>query len=156
MNLIGCLTAVIALVFAGAVLERYRSRSGAHLLAWGVGALLYGLAALGGASLSLGFSELGLKSWYLGGAMLTAPWLGQGTVFLLVRRPRLASTLAAGLLALSIFAAELRRTAPLLEIASYNPAIPPDEQYRQILVRGGLVVALRYPAYPGPWCRCWC
>ena len=142
MNLLYFATALIALVFAGAVLERCRQRGGVHLLAWGLGALLYGLAALAGGILSVGFSALALKTWYLGGAMLAAPWLGQGTVFLLLRRRGLATTLAALLLLLSLLAFELIRVAPLMGTDGYQVAIAPDEQYRQILVRNGLIVGL--------------
>ncbi|MQC25903.1 MAG: hypothetical protein DWG76_00420 [Chloroflexi bacterium] len=142
MNAISLITAVIALLFAGGVFERYRQRGGAHLLAWSVGALLYGAAALGAALLSLDFSETALKAWYLGGAMLAAPWLGQGTVFLLVRKRGVAGTLAAGLLLLSLLAFELLRAAPIAGGGAYNAAIPPDEQYRVFLVRNGLIIAL--------------
>lgn len=142
MNLLYFATAPIALVFAGAVLERYRQRGGTHLFAWGLGALIYGLAALAGGILSVGFSVLALKTWYLGGAMLAAPWLGQGTVFLLLRRRGLAATLAALLLLLSLLAFELIRAAPLMDAGGYQVAIPPDEQYREILVRNGLIVTL--------------
>lgn len=142
MNLTYFLTAVIALVFAGAVLERYRQRRGAHLLAWGLGALLYGFAALAGGTLSLAFSALALKTWYLGGAMLVAAWLGQGTVQLLVRKRGVATTLAAVLLMVSLLAFVLIYLAPIVDGGSYQTSIPPDEQYRAILGRSGLMIAL--------------
>jgi hypothetical protein len=100
------------------------------------------MAALAGALLSLQYSELALKAWYLGGAMLAAPWLGQGTVFLLVRKRGVAVTLAAGLLLLSLLAFELVRAAPSQGGAGYDPALDPSGQYRAILARNGLIIAL--------------
>lgn len=141
MNLISAAATLIALVFAGAVFERYRHRQRAHLLFWAVGAFLYGLGVLGETVLSVGFSAVALKGWYLSGAMLTAPWLGQGTVALLLRRRGVAATIAAVLFAVSLFAFELVRAAPLTESA-YNAALPVSEQYRDILLRSGLMVAL--------------
>jgi hypothetical protein len=142
MNYIYVLTAIVAFVFAGAVFERYRQHRGLHLATWALGAFLYGLAALGGALLSLSFSALALKAWYLGGAMLAAAWLGQGTVFLLVRKRGVAATLAAALLLLSLLAFELVRAAPVSGAAGYNVALDPSGQYRDILTRNGLVIAL--------------
>jgi hypothetical protein len=74
--------------------------------------------------------------------MLTAPWLGQGTVALLVRRRPVAAVLSAILLAVSLFAFELIRTAQVDSAASYNISLPVSEQYRAILERNGVVVAL--------------
>ena len=142
MNYLSLATGIIAFLFAGAVFERYRQRGGPHLGAWALGALLYGMAALAGALLSLQYSELALKAWYLGGAMLAAPWLGQGTVFLLVRKRGVAATLAAGLLLLSLLAFELLRAAPTQGGAGYDVALDPSGQYRAILTRNGLIIAM--------------
>jgi hypothetical protein len=144
MNLISLLTTLIALVFAGAVFERYRERGGNHLLFWSLGAFLYGVGALAETILSVGFSPFALRAWYLAGAMLTAPWLGQGTVALLVRRRPVAPVLSAILLAVSLFAFELIRTAQFdpLAGASYEISLPASDQYRAILERNGVVVAL--------------
>lgn len=141
MNLITALAAIIALAFAGSVFDRYRQRRGAHLLFWAFGALLFGLGVFAETILSVGFSGLALKTWYLTGAMLTAPWLGQGTVALLVRKPRWSANLTAILVVLSLLCIELVRVAPVLE-AGFDPAIPLAEQYRDLLGRNGLMVTL--------------
>ena len=142
MNWMAFITGAMGLFFAGAVFERYRQRRGMHLLAWAFGALLYGLAALAEALLSQGFSVAALKIWYLGGAMLTAPWLGQGTIYLLERRRYVAPVLGAILLVLTFFSLELLRAAPVDLSAGFDLAAPLSEQYRHILIRNGVIVAL--------------
>ncbi|MBN2501857.1 MAG: hypothetical protein JXB38_13840 [Anaerolineales bacterium] len=143
MNYISLTTTLIALLFAGSVFERYRQRGGAHLLFWSLGALLYGLGSFSETLLSVGFNAVALKTWYLAGAMLTAPWLGQGTIFLLVRKRNLASILATVLLVVSLFAIDSLRVAPITAAAeTFSPLAPVSEQYGEILIRNGIVITL--------------
>jgi hypothetical protein len=143
MNYISILSTVITLIFAIAVFNRYRERKGTHLLLWGIGLVFYGLGTLTEVILSFTFSELALKVWYLTGAMLTAAWLGQGTVYLLVRKRGVASTLTWILAAVSILAAVLVFVAPLTPAAaSYNTSLPASQQYKEIMTRSGLIILL--------------
>ncbi|MFQ5812967.1 MAG: hypothetical protein ACE5I2_07245 [Anaerolineae bacterium] len=81
------LTSLIVLVFAVLVFRRYVSRRGIHLLIWGLGLILYGIASFCAAYYTaLGWNSLIYRLWYLCGAILSAAWLGQGTVYLLARR----------------------------------------------------------------------
>ncbi len=80
-------TAILALVFAAALLDQWRERRYGFQLIWAIGMLFYGiaagceaLAAAGG-----GWNELLYRTWYLTGAVWTAGWLGLGTTFLLGR-----------------------------------------------------------------------
>jgi len=60
-----------------------------HLLLWGLGLVLYGIASFCAAYyMALGWHPLIFRLWYLCGAMLSAAWLGQGTIYLLARRSR--------------------------------------------------------------------
>src|SRR5574341_268124 len=86
MHYIPILSTLVTFAFAAAVLNRYRYKKGPHLLLWGIGLILYGLGTLSEVIMGFTFNALVLKVWYLSGAMLTAAWLGQGTIFLLVRR----------------------------------------------------------------------
>lgn len=104
---------IISIVFAGLVLRRYAVRKGPHLLLWGIGLVFY---AIGGFSEgyygAFGWSSLVFRLWYLFGAILVAAWLGQGTVYLLVKRKWanvLMIVLAAGSLygAIRVMGAEL-------------------------------------------------
>src|SRR4030042_3015893 len=93
MHIFSVLATIVSFIFAAAVFKRWSYKKPKHLLLWGIGFVLYGLGTLSEVLLSYTFSPLWLKLWYLCGAMLTAAWLGQGTVYLLVRRGRVADTL---------------------------------------------------------------
>jgi hypothetical protein len=131
------------LVFAIAVFRRYLLRRGPYLLLWTIGLLWFGVGTLGEILLGLTFSGLVLKLWYLSGAMLTAAWLGQGTVHLLVRRQGVAWSLTGLLTAVSVLAAVLVLLAPLSAAASsYQVSQPISSQYQDFLTRSGLVIVL--------------
>jgi hypothetical protein len=84
-----------------------------------------------------------LRLWYLSGAMLTAAWLGQGSLHLLVRKRGVAWTLTGVLAAVSLLAAVLVLSAPLTSAAaSYQVKIAISSQYTDILTRGGLTILL--------------
>lgn len=143
MHYVPILSTIITLIFAVAVFERYRRRGGAHLLLWGIGLILYGMGTLTEAVMLFTFHPLVLKLWYLSGAMLTAAWLGQGTVHLLVRKRGAPKTLTVVLSLVSIVSAGLILAAPVTAAAAaYNLDLPASAQYRDILVRSGAVIAL--------------
>ncbi len=143
MHIIPILSTITTFAFAIAVFRRYLVRHGTHLLLWSLGLLFFGLGTLAEVILGLTFSGIVLKIWYLSGAMLTAAWLGQGTIHLLVRRRGVALTLTVILAAVSLLAMGLVFTAPLTPAAStYNLASPISSQYKDILTRGGLTIAL--------------
>ena len=143
MHYVPILSTIVTFIFAVAVLSRYRYKHGNHLLMWGIGLIFYGLGTLTEVILSLTFSPIALKVWYLCGAMLTAAWLGQGTVFLLVRRRNVAPAMAAGLGVVSLLAVALILAAPITSAAaSYNTGAPVSVQYGDILTRSGLIILL--------------
>lgn len=143
MNILPVLSTLISFIFAAVVFRRYLVKGGNHLVMWSIGLLLYGLGTFSELVLSLTFSELMLKIWYISGAMLTAAWLGQGTFYLLVRRKNLVNGFAIGLAVLSLISIILVITSPLNAAAgSYITAKPVSGQYQEILTRGGAVKAL--------------
>lgn len=143
MHYISILSTLVAFTFAGAVLNRYRYKKGVHLALWGIGLIFYGLGTLTEVILSFTFSAFALQIWYLAGAMLTAAWLGQGTIHLLVRKRGIASTLTAMLIVVSVVAAVLVFSAPITSAAaSYNINQPASAQYKDIMVRNGPMIAL--------------
>ena len=105
--LLPALTAILAIVFAVALLDQWFERGRGFQLAWAVGMLLYGIGAAAEAiAAAAGWSDALYRSWYLAGAVLTPAWLGLGTAFLL-GRTRFGYTYAAllffsGLIALMI------------------------------------------------------
>lgn len=80
-------TALLALVFAVALLDQWRERRQAFQLVWALGMLFYGIGAGAEALASFGgtWNEPLYRTWYLTGAVWTAGWLGLGTAFLLGR-----------------------------------------------------------------------
>lgn len=96
---------LISFIFAGVVFKRYLERRGAHLLLWGIGMVFYGIGGFSeGYFGAFGWNPLVFRLWYLFGAILVAAWLGQGTVYLLVKQ-KWANLLMVLLLAGSIFGA---------------------------------------------------
>ena len=92
------LSSAIILVFASLVIRRFTARRGRHLLIWGIGLLMFGVASAAEAYSAVAWSPLVFRLWYLGGAVLSAAWIGQGTVYLLagVRLPNLLVALVLG------------------------------------------------------------
>jgi hypothetical protein len=80
-------TAILALVFAIALIDQWRERRQAFQLVWAIGMLFYGIGAGTEALASIGgtWTEPLYRTWYLTGAVWTAGWLGLGTAFLLGR-----------------------------------------------------------------------
>lgn len=143
MHYLPILSTLVTFAFTVAVFNRFRDRHGAHLLLWSIGLLLYGLGTLTEVISLFTFSPLALKLWYLSGAMLTAAWLGQGTINLLVRKRGVAPTLNYILLAVSILAVVLVLLAPITPAAaSFNTSQPLSAQYKDILTRSGAIVLL--------------
>lgn len=132
----------LTLLFTGAVFNRYFKRHPRpHLLLWGLGLALYALGTFAEAYLAVSWSALLLRLWYLSGAMLTAAWLGQGTVYLLMRKPGIAHGLMALLVTVSVVAAAGVFTAPL-DASAFRLGVPLSSQYKDILTRSSLMILL--------------
>ncbi|MGH2398203.1 MAG: hypothetical protein ACRDF6_00025 [bacterium] len=135
-------SSLIILVFATLVLRRFAVRRSGHLLVWGIGLLMFGVAALAEAYSTVAWHPVAFRLWYLAGAALSAAWIGQGSVHLLAgtwgrsaRRwnpPRLAAVLTGVLIAASLLAAYLVFSLPL-NPAGFDAAAPLSAQYREIL-----------------------
>ena len=117
MHYIPILSTFVTFAFAAAVLARWRHKKGSHLLLWGLGLIWYGLGTLSEVILAFTFNPLVLKLWYLSGAMLTAAWLGQGTVYLLVRKRGVANISMAILGLASLVSLLLLLLAPITPAA---------------------------------------
>ncbi len=138
VNWLSLITTIVTLIFAAFVLRRYVRRRGTHLMVWGIGLIMYAIGTFAEFYLSLQWSALWLRLWYICGALLTAAWLGQGTVYLLVRRPPwLANALMAILAAVSVLAVIWTFATPL-DASAFSPAVPISEQYRTIFPPGGV------------------
>lgn len=131
---------IVVFVFAFSVFRRWWWRRPAnHLLLWGFGLALYGLGTFAEFYATRAWSPTVFRLWYLCGAILTAAWLGQGTVYLLVRRRHVANVLMAILFFVSLFAAFMMWTTPLPGAATFSTAVPLSDQYKDILPEGARV-----------------
>jgi len=140
VQLLPFITTAVIFVFAFLVLRRYFQRGGMHNLMWGIGLVMYGLGTFAEAFLAVGYAPFVLHLWYLFGALLTPAWLGQGTIYLLVRRRNVANVLLVMLTLLSIFAALKVYSLPIT--GSYNIAVPVSAQYRDVMQRDTLTTTL--------------
>jgi hypothetical protein len=141
MNFLPYRSTIVTFAFTAAVYNRYRQRGGTHLLLWAVGLLLYGIGTLCEVILGLTYNVLALKLWYLTGAMLTAAWLGMGTVHLLIRKGNTTQIMTWILLIVSVLAFLLILVAPV-NAASYDMTRPISAQYKDILTRNGFIILL--------------
>lgn len=135
------ISTLVALLFAWAVLARYSHKRGTHLLMWGIGLVLFAAGTFAEAYLALAWSDVVLRLWYLSGAMLTAAWLGQGTVYLLVSREKVAHASAAALAVVSILSIVLIAIAKI-DPSTFDPHIAISTQYKTMMERSGLVTLL--------------
>jgi hypothetical protein len=80
------LTAILALVMSIALIDQWRLRRQPFQLVWALGMAFYGIAAgCEAIAAAAGWNEVLYRTWYLSGAVLTAGWLGLGTIVLLAR-----------------------------------------------------------------------
>ena len=128
-------SSLVIVLFAWLIFHRYGRRGGMPLLAWGIGLAMFGAASLAEAYSTWGWHPVVFRLWYLCGAILTAAWLGQGTVFLLSRRLRLAWILFGLLVVGSLIATYLVFRTPL-DGARFTARAPLSAQYREILPAG--------------------
>ncbi len=134
---------LVTFIFAAAVLARWRHKKPPHLLLWGIGLIFYGIGTFTEAVMGFVFHPVLLKLWYLSGAMLTAAWLGQGTIYLLVRRRWIPHGLMVALSVASLLSFVLVFFSPVHEAAmTYDVRLPASLQYQDILIRSGLTIFL--------------
>lgn len=91
---VSAVTALVSGVFAAIVLRRWAQKHRPHLLAWGIGLVFYCVGALSQVVLALTWSPVFFGLWYWTGALMVAPTLGQGTVYLLLRRGSIARNIS--------------------------------------------------------------
>jgi len=100
--ILSVISTVVSGVFAFMVLRRWCEKRRPHLFAWGVGLALYFLGTLSQVVLNFTWSPAFFALWYWSGAIMVAPWLGQGTVYLLWRRGNIARNIQMALLLVAV------------------------------------------------------
>lgn len=89
-------------VFSVIVMRSWWIKRRPHLFAWGFGLTLYFVASVAQVWLKFTWDPTVYRLWYWCGALMIPPWLGQGTVFLLVRRGSIAKNSFAALVLVSL------------------------------------------------------
>jgi hypothetical protein len=87
MGYVPLITSIISLIFAVIVLDQYFARRKPFQLLWAIGLFMYCISAFAEFYWNIiGHAEIPYRLWYLVGAILVAAYLGQGTLYLLMRR----------------------------------------------------------------------
>jgi hypothetical protein len=93
---------IVSGIFATRVMLSWWQRRRPHLFAWGFGLTLYFVASIAQVWLKFEWNATLYRLWYWCGALMIPVWLGQGTVFLLVRRGSIARNSFAALVLVSV------------------------------------------------------
>jgi hypothetical protein len=102
----------VTALFGLLVLDQWRARRRSFQLAWAAGLAFYSLgAACEFAGALFGWNSVLYRAWYLSGALLTAAFLGMGTVYLL-RRTRFGYFVAVAILVGALLALAASRSYP--------------------------------------------
>jgi hypothetical protein len=126
-------SAAIMLAFTSMVLSRWFRNRKPHFLLWGLGLAMFGIASLTEVLLTTGWNRAVFFSWYLFGAILTAAWIGHGTLLLLFRK-RWTRVVTGVLIVGSLAAAMLLlQVMPRLDESIFVSSVPISEQYRDIM-----------------------
>jgi hypothetical protein len=131
-------TAIVSAAFAVLVLRRWWEKRRPHELAWGIGLLLYFLGALSQAVLAVTWSPTFYALWYWAGAIAVAPWLGQGTVYLLVRRGNIARNVQMALVLVSLMTLPWALFLTPLDGSAWHPGVNLVAITNEIMQKGGV------------------
>jgi hypothetical protein len=105
MAYVPLITCIVSFIFAIAVLDQYFARRKSYQLLWALGLFMYCISTFTEFWWNTqGHVTIMYRLWYLIGAILVAAYLGQGTLYLLMRR-RNANIIMAILGAATIYAA---------------------------------------------------
>lgn len=141
--IVSVITAAISGVFAALVLLRWRrvvrsGRKSPHLLAWGIGLALYALGAFSQVVLAVVWSETFFALWYWSGAIAVAPWLGQGSINLLVRRGNIARNIQMALILICMMTLPWALFLTPLDGSAWYPGVDVTTILNDVMQRGGV------------------
>jgi hypothetical protein len=133
-------TAVTTGVFSAIVLRRWWQKRRPHLFAWGVGLFLYFLGTLSQVILTFIWSPVFFALWYWCGALMVAPWLGQGTVYLLIRRGSIARNIHMALILVGIMTLPWTLFLTPFNEQAWHPGADMTQIYRDEVDSSGNVI----------------
>ncbi len=105
MAYVPLVTSIVSLIFAIIVLDQYFARRKPYQLIWAIGLFMYCVSTFAEFWWNVfGSVEIMYRLWYLVGAIFVAAYLGQGTIYFLMRR-KVAHIIMAVLVIASVYAA---------------------------------------------------
>ncbi len=131
------ISTVVMFIFAVYVFQRYAVRRAPHYLFWGIGLTLFGIGSFAEAYLALAWNIWVFFAWYLCGAILTAAWIGQGTLYLLFRKKWVHAVTAVLILGSLGAAYLLLQALPTLDESVFSTSRPISEQYSTKVLEAG-------------------
>ncbi len=139
---------IVTGIFTALVFRRWLAHPKPHLLAWSIGLLMYFLGTLSQVVLYFTWSPFFFGLWYWCGALMVATWLGQGTIYLLVRRGNIARNFQMALILVGIMTLPWVMFATPFNANAWHPGADmteifkaecaPDANGEQIIVREGV------------------
>jgi hypothetical protein len=131
-------TALVSGAFAALVLKRWTEKHRPHLLAWGIGLMLYFIGAASQFVLSFTWNPTLFALWYWSGAIAVAPWLGQGTIYLLVRRGSIARNVQMALLLVCVMTLPWALFLTPLNGSAWHPGVNLIAIVNDVMQKGGV------------------
>lgn len=108
------LACLVSLTFAFAVLDQFLLRRHDFMLYWAVGLFAWAAGTFGEfLAEAFGFHAFPFRLWYVGGAVMTAAWMGMGSLALLAGRRRWVDVVLGALILGTLIAALRVFTAPV-------------------------------------------
>jgi hypothetical protein len=87
MAYVPLITCIVSFIFAVTVLDQFFARRKPYQLLWAIGLFMYCVSTFTEFWWNVyGHVDIMYRLWYLIGAILVAAYLGQGTLYLLMRR----------------------------------------------------------------------
>jgi hypothetical protein len=125
------ISTALMLGFTIYVFQHYFVRRALPFLFWGIGLAMFGLGSFAEVYLSLAWSRAVFVMWYLFGAILNPAWIGQGTLYLLVRR-RWVHIVSGILILASLVSVALMLSIPI-NASGFRLGTPISQQYKAII-----------------------
>ena len=138
--ILSAVTALVSGIFAALVLRRWWEKRRPHLLAWGIGLALYFIGTFSQLVLTLTWRPVFFGLWYWTGALMVAPWLGQGTVYLLWRRGNIARNIQMALILVGVMTLPWTLFLTPFNEAAWHPGADMTQIYRDEVDASGSVV----------------
>lgn len=138
--ILSAITALTSAVFAVIVFRRWLDKRRPHLLAWAIGLALYFLGSLSQVVLTLTWSPIFFGLWYWSGALMVAAWLGQGTVYLLLRRGNIARNIQMALILVGLMTLPWTLFLTPFNESAWQPGTDMTQIYRDEVDATGNVI----------------